>query len=331
VTSRRFLDNTEPGLERFWHPVALADELGDAAPLGVSVAGKRWVIVRLGGQLTALRDVCPHRLAPLSAGAIIGDTLQCPYHGFRFASDGRCVEIPSNGPDARVPAKADATRAFGVTERYGLIWLAPEEPVCDIIDVPEWNDPAFTCWYLAPRRTHISAALLTDNFIDAGHFPYLHKDTFGAVDSGRPQLTAQRDGWRLRVVNSGQPNSGLNYGTAEALQVYEVGAPFSLRIAVTLAHGARNTFLFFVQPESATSSRLYVACAYDDVQAGTELFSEVTAFNDKVLDEDVALLDRYPDPRMPIDLTSELHTRADLGTVEFRRMAAQIPDLVANP
>ncbi len=323
----RYLDNTEPGLAHFWHPVAQASELGDDAPLGVSLGGRRWVLARLGGELVAFRDLCPHRLAPLSAGEIIADTLQCPYHGFRFAADGHCVEIPSNGPDARVPAKANATRAFGVTERYGLIWLAPLEPLRGIIAVPEWDDPAFTCWYLTPRRTHITAGLLLDHFIDAGHFPYLHKETFGAEDTGRPQLSFERGDWHVSVVNSGQPNTGLNYGTAEALQTYEIAAPFSLRIEVKLSGGPTNTFLFFAQPESATSTRLYVACAYDDVLPDTDLFKEVTEFNDRVLDEDLALLDRYPDPRMPIDISRELHTKADLGTVEYRRLAASIADL----
>jgi hypothetical protein len=53
----------------------------------------------------------------------------------------------------------------------------------------------------------------------------------------------------------------------------------------------------------------------------------VSKFNAQVLEEDLALLHRYPDPRMPLVLSRELHVKADLGTVEYRRMAAAIAGL----
>lgn len=330
VDADRRLENTEPALDRFWHPVARVEELSDTEPVGVWLSGKRWVIVRLGGELTAFRDLCPHRLAPLSAGRIVGDSLQCPYHGFRFAADGRCVEIPSLGPDANIPRKAKATKAFGVCERYGLIWLAPREPLRPIIEVPEWQNPEFLSWHLEPRRTHVTAGLLMDNFIDASHFPFLHLNTFGADDSGRPQLDATRGDWHVTVVNRGQPNTGKNYGTAEALQAYEIAAPFSLRIEVTLLGGPVNTFLFFIQPETKISSRIYFAQSYNDVKPGTDLYEDVSKFNALVLDEDLALLHSYEDPRMPVTPNQEFHTRADLGTVEYRRLAAAVVALDSN-
>jgi vanillate O-demethylase monooxygenase subunit len=326
VTEVRRLENDEPALERFWHPVALSAEVGDA-PLGVTLAGSRWVLVRLDGELVAFRDRCPHRFAPLSAGTVIDGTLQCPYHGFRFAPSGRCVEVPSAGPDFVIPHKADATAAFGVTERYGMVWLAPREPLRPILEIPEWDDPSFHSWHLEPRRTGVTAGLLIDNFIDASHFPYLHKETFGAEDSGKPQLEVEREGWSFTVVNRGQPNSGLNYGTAEALQTYHVAAPFSLRIEVQLLGGPINTFLFFVQPETTTSSRLYFAMSYDDVEPGTALLEDVSKYNGRVLDEDCALLELYPDPRMPVELSAEFHVKSDLGTVTYRRMAADLVSL----
>jgi phenylpropionate dioxygenase-like ring-hydroxylating dioxygenase large terminal subunit len=327
VDADRRFENTEPGLANFWHPVAMSSELNDDEPLGVSLAGRRWALVRLAGQLSAFVDMCPHRLAPLSAGTIVDDTLQCPYHGFRFAADGRCVEIPSAEPRARIPEKANASKAFGVCERYGMIWLAPSEPLRDIIAIPEWDDPSFLSWHLPPVRTRVSAGMLVDNFIDASHFPYLHLATFGADDPGKPQLEFTRGDWHVQVINRGQPNTGLNYGTAQALQTYEIAAPFSLRIEVRLAGGPINTFLFFIQPESATSSRIYFAQSYNDVQPGSDLFHEVSKFNAQVLEEDLALLHRYPDPRMPLVISRELHVKADLGTVEYRRMAAAIAAL----
>src|SRR5687768_11460751 len=106
------LDNTSTCLARAWHAVALAADVG-AAPLRVELLGEPWVLTRFGGELTAFRGRCPHRLAPLSLGAVCGDTLQCRYHGWRFDADGRCVEIPALGPDATVPPRAMLAAAAG--------------------------------------------------------------------------------------------------------------------------------------------------------------------------------------------------------------------------
>lgn len=322
--------NDTPGLRRFFHPVAYADELVGDGPLQVELLGERWVVARLDGTLRAFRDLCTHRLAPLSAGCVVDGTLQCPYHGYRFAVDGACVEIPALGADARIPPKAHLDRIGWVEERYGLIWLSLEEPLAPIIEIPEWEDPAFAAWHLPMRETHVSAGLLMDNFIDAGHFPYLHRATFGAEDPGTPQLESTRDGWTLHVVNRGQPNTGPNYGTSEALQSYVVAAPFSLRIEVQVGDGRVNTFLFLIQPVDDGRSRLYPGLAYNDLDGSDEMRATVSAFNDQVIDEDFTILSRYEDTRIPTDLRAEVHTKADLGTIEYRRLAGEIVDLHAR-
>ncbi|MBV9821612.1 MAG: Rieske 2Fe-2S domain-containing protein, partial [Actinobacteria bacterium] len=86
--------NVHPALADFWHPVALSGEVADV-PVGVHLAGQGWVVTRIDGTLAAFPDACPHRRARLSAGQLAGGALQCRYHGWRFAADGRCVEIPA--------------------------------------------------------------------------------------------------------------------------------------------------------------------------------------------------------------------------------------------
>ena len=47
------------------------------------------------GQVYALHDRCPHKGVPLSSGWQEGDSLRCPFHGWRFISSGECIEVPS--------------------------------------------------------------------------------------------------------------------------------------------------------------------------------------------------------------------------------------------
>ncbi len=58
---------------------------------------------------------------------IDGGTLQCTYHGWRFAVDGRCVHIPALEDDASIPDRATLQRPAEVCETGGLVWLTPRE------------------------------------------------------------------------------------------------------------------------------------------------------------------------------------------------------------
>ena len=54
--------------------------------------------------------------------------------------------------------------------------------------------------------------------------------------------------------------------------------------------------------------------------------AEAVEFERKIVDEDLALQERYADRRLPLDLTAEVHVRADRMTIELRRI---LGDLVA--
>jgi phenylpropionate dioxygenase-like ring-hydroxylating dioxygenase large terminal subunit len=81
-----------------------------------------------------MSDLCVHRGTALSLGWVSGANLVCPYHGWQYAADGRCVAIPQLADPGRVPAKARVP-AFAAQERYGLIWVvggaADERPSGD--------------------------------------------------------------------------------------------------------------------------------------------------------------------------------------------------------
>ena len=78
-----------------WWVAATAGEVS-TAPCQKWILGRPVVLYRAAdGGVVALDDRCPHRWAPLSLGKVIGDNIACPYHGFRFGPDGRCVHIPT--------------------------------------------------------------------------------------------------------------------------------------------------------------------------------------------------------------------------------------------
>jgi phenylpropionate dioxygenase-like ring-hydroxylating dioxygenase large terminal subunit len=110
-----------------WYPVARAAEVG-TTPVPVGAGGRPYVVVRLrpGGEVSAFPARCPHRLVPLADATVVEGRLRCPYHGWRFDAEGRCVSIPSLGPDGSPPPRADLAMPWAVEERHGWVWLAPE-------------------------------------------------------------------------------------------------------------------------------------------------------------------------------------------------------------
>ena len=108
--------------------VATAAEFDAAGGwLPVSVLGDPWLLVRLDGQLAAVRDECPHRRVPLSAGERLdtpeGQRISCGYHGWQFAGTGECSRIPALGEGASVP-RGMRVRAAEVVLRDGLLWIS---------------------------------------------------------------------------------------------------------------------------------------------------------------------------------------------------------------
>jgi vanillate O-demethylase monooxygenase subunit len=115
-----------------WWPVATEASLTESGGwLPVRLHGEPWLLARLDGQLVAVRDECPHRRVPLSAGRRVdttaGQQVECRYHGWRFGPSGDCGAIPALGPEAVVP-RGMRVRTAEVIARDGLLWLAAAQP-----------------------------------------------------------------------------------------------------------------------------------------------------------------------------------------------------------
>ncbi|MDZ7626813.1 MAG: aromatic ring-hydroxylating dioxygenase subunit alpha [Parvularculaceae bacterium] len=112
-------------LEGLWYLAALSREVRRGAMMRRILFGEPVVVGRTAaGAAFALRDVCPHRAAPLSAGRVTGDAVECPYHAWTFSvGDGRCVSIPAlPSNDVRDSASIRVAR-YTLHEANGLIWI----------------------------------------------------------------------------------------------------------------------------------------------------------------------------------------------------------------
>lgn len=110
-----------------WYVAAVAGRLKPGTQHRIMLLGEPVVVGRTPeGEVFALRDVCPHRLVPLSGGAQIetaGEwTLQCPYHGWRFGTDGGCRMMPSLPEDTPHDPARVKVRRYLLEESEGLVF-----------------------------------------------------------------------------------------------------------------------------------------------------------------------------------------------------------------
>ena len=317
------LTNTEPGLLPAWHVVATSAELDAAGGLlPVRLLGKGWVLARLDEVIAALPDRCPHRRVPLSAGRIVGRELECCYHGWRFAADGHCTAIPALGA-TEPPSGMRVRPAHAVVERYGLVWLAPEQPLTPFPELPECEDPAYQWSVLPPRRTRVSAGVVIDNFFDVAHFSYLHSETFGITEPVTlADATFARDGWQARLVHATRLRESA--GGEQRVATYTMTAPFAMHLGLLFpATGEHQMVAFVAQPEDASTTVVYKLVALPRTDAPDAL-AAVERFEVQVLEEDLAVLELIEDPALVLDLHGELHTKADRASIELRRILADL-------
>ena len=163
-------------LRRFWHPIVLSAELKDL-PLPLRIMGEDLVAFRThAGEIALLHRHCSHRGTSLEFGRITERGIQCCYHGWHFAPDGRVLETPGESEkNSRRIASTICHGAYPTIEYKGLIFgfMGPPEdkPEFPVYDTFEASDTEY-----APVSFHFPCNWLQihENCMDPFHATWLH-------------------------------------------------------------------------------------------------------------------------------------------------------------
>jgi phenylpropionate dioxygenase-like ring-hydroxylating dioxygenase large terminal subunit len=176
-SSVRGLGDAAAPLREAWYYAVPSRRLPRRATLAKVMLGEPILIGRdAAGAPFALRDLCPHRGMPLSAGRFDGCEIECCYHGWRFDTSGRCTSIPSLVPSqAFVPGRIH-TRPYPAREVQGNIWVyfgedaaaAPEIPILEGFD--ECAPHLVESVRFAAAIDHAVVGLM-----DPAHGPFVHR------------------------------------------------------------------------------------------------------------------------------------------------------------
>lgn len=163
---------------RYWIPALLAEELpeNDCPPVRVKLLSERLLAVRDSeGKYGLIDEFCAHRGVSLWFGRVEESGIRCPYHGWKYAVDGSCLDVPSE-PEASGFAKKVKLKSYPLLERGGILWTymgpAEQEP-----PAPEWEfimvPPAQT--FSSKRLQECNWLQAMEGGIDSAHVSFLHR------------------------------------------------------------------------------------------------------------------------------------------------------------
>jgi phenylpropionate dioxygenase-like ring-hydroxylating dioxygenase large terminal subunit len=263
-----------------WYPALRADSLGRGKTAVTMLLGIPMLLGRKSdGALFAMRDLCPHRGIPLSAGWFDGETVQCKYHGWRFEPcSGRCEDIPSlTSHDALEPTKIYAN-SFPVAERDGYAWVyvpaAGAGRVTEMAELPRVPElPKFGARF---RSAHLSAELPCNvdhgiiGLMDPAHGPFVHRAWWWRSATSIHEKTKKfepiENGFRMSA-HAPSSNSAPYKLLGKPVTTIDFVLP-NRRYETILATNAKGRQRWFsslttVTPVTASTCRIDVIAAWD--------------------------------------------------------------------
>jgi phenylpropionate dioxygenase-like ring-hydroxylating dioxygenase large terminal subunit len=182
-----------------WYVVAFSRDVNRQLQRRVIMDEPILIYRKESGEVVALYDRCPHRFAPLSRGTLLGDVIQCRYHGLQFDQSGKCVHNPHGG----AIAPTNRVRSYSIQEGHDLVWIwmgAPElASTKSVPDVSYMDTPG-----VRTVHSYIKAKyrydILIDNLLDLSHTDYLHVGSFTNGACGRSETKVTQQGDEVIVV-----------------------------------------------------------------------------------------------------------------------------------
>ena len=316
-----------------FHPVAQSDDLG-SRPLAVVLMGERVVLWRdpplapCTPVPTGARTAAPR----CRWGQVVGDSIECPYHGWRFDTRGQCVAVPAL--PAFVPPPEHRACMYSARVAYGLVWVALRAGVAadEPGPLPAFaaeDDERLRKINCGPYDVATSGPRLIENFLDMSHFGFVHEGWLGSRDRVAMEphpIAITPTGFVATGCMAWQPQSSLHATSGSMVEyTYEVNAPYTCVLtktpeaATVKLAGFRESIAMFVCPVSPEQSRVWIRLAMNDFESSD---ATLQAFQHTIFTQDQPVLESQRPRTLPISESApvkELHSAADRSSAAYRR------------
>jgi phenylpropionate dioxygenase-like ring-hydroxylating dioxygenase large terminal subunit len=318
-------------MRRFWYAIMPISHLAEG-PKPFRLMNEDIVLfLDADGEPAALRDRCCHRTTKLSKGWMDNGTIVCGYHGWTYDRSGRVIRIPQYDPATPLPRYQ--VDSFHCQARYGYVWVALEDPLLPLFDIPEDGATGFRriCqfydrWYTAPLR-------FMENSFDNAHFSFVHRGTFGDNAQPKPskyEIEETEYGFvATTVVDIVNPPAAFRVtGTTEPTTTRTMRnhwyMPFCRRMDMTYPSGIRHIIINCATPIDDARIQLVQLLYRNDTeeQCPTQALIDWDA---AVVYEDRDILEAT-DPDAALDLVhrTEAHMTSDRPGLIMRRRLLEL-------
>lgn len=320
-----------------WYVAAAAQEVGRTI-LKRTIAEEAIILYRTeAGDPVAMLDMCPHRHAPLSLGRLVGDAVECGYHGITFDCSGKCIRIPG---ESKILERFAAT-TYPVTDRWGFIWiwLGSRDQADQKLLPDPWHWQTEPGWCPMDGYVHVNGhyQLLVDNLLDLSHEAFAHKNTIGndAVAETPAKTTVRSDTIEVfRFMKNCQPPklfvraAGFD-SNIDRHQKITFHPPCFVDIEVwATPTGTEDKRLIWwvlnaLTPETARSTHYFWGLPRGFKQDDQELTDQLRVGIDRTFGEDKAIIEQQQLnlDRVPLEKRS-VFTPADQAPTRARQMVA---------
>lgn len=196
-------------------------------PLARRMLGRELVAFETqSGKIAVLDARCSHLGANLGCGEVVGETIRCPFHNWRFGRDGRCENIPGM---AEIPAFA-RQQNYPVAELHGFIFffngaealfplpfLDGETPE-DFVAAKLFSYEADACWFMVAAQG-----------FDRQHFETVHdRRLLSPPEVDCPSPFVRRNRWHAEIIGESLPDRILRIlvGKTVSLTIHNWGGTF---------------------------------------------------------------------------------------------------------
>jgi phenylpropionate dioxygenase-like ring-hydroxylating dioxygenase large terminal subunit len=313
-------------LRRFWYATVRIDHLKDG-PKPFTLLGEKIVLfLDAEGQPAALEDRCCHRTAKLSKGWIRDGNIVCGYHGWEYDRTGKLVTIPQFPFEQEVP-NANA-KSYAAQSRYGYVWVALDDPLRPIPDMPEDTDPNYRRIYQFYDTWQCGALRLMENSFDNAHFSFVHKATFGDISQPKPEkyeIVETDYGFEAETIVPvlNPPAAHRVTGTTEPWTKRHMRnkwfMPFCRRLDMEYPSGLRHIILNSATPIDDGSIQLVQILFRNDTEENCST-EELIAWDAAIITEDRDILEST-DPDAIVDMSRriEMHMPSDRPGMLMRK------------
>ena len=211
---------------------------------------------------------------------------------------------------------------------YGYTWTCLGTPSDALFPIPESAEADRVNMSCGSIGIHVSAPRAVENFLDMGHFPYVHTDILGSephteVKEYDVEVSEERDEVLATKCKFMQPRAAKSATHAmEVEYIYRVPHPFCsvLYKSCPEDESRQDVIGIFLQPMTAESCRAHLLKSMID---STSTITDLRRFQQTIFGQDKPILENQYPKRLPLDPRAETPIRADKSAIAYRRWLSQ--------